>query len=48
LKRVQKKKSTYRNLVEAWKESRYELDDLPEVLGCLGISVIVALLLAGV
>ena len=43
-----KRKLTCRDLIEAYKESRYELDDPPEVLGCFGVLMVVVLIFVGI
>ena len=43
MKRI-KRKLTRRDFIEAFKESRYELNDPPEVLGCFGILIVVVLI----
>ena len=48
MRRGHKKKVGYRDFIKAWKESRYELDDPPEILGCLGVLTIAVLVFAGV
>ena len=39
-----KRKLTRKDLIEAYKETKYELDNPPEVLGCFGILIVVVLI----
>jgi hypothetical protein len=43
-----RKRLTRRDLKEAYKEVRYELDDPPEVLGCFGVLAVVILIFVGI